>query len=569
MIRYVLRSILIIAALLLLLISSLKNVYSIGDAGSVNNYVFNILGQLDVLHLLFYALLPALLLLLIVPSLRWKTSHRFAGFIVLLILASAAFLPLMLAPYSFLWPPLRNPNFRIWPIYVALNVLALAWVQFQPDNTKRIKRFARWTFPLTDVLFPSLVWRAHLHGKSRIMPWLRIVPVIILCLLFFLSWIRNPIDWNREKIYNPDMKRIVEGKFWQVMVQPGDDGIIAIRDRQEILLINPDHHGVLAGASHPDFLSVQALALDEESRKLVGSTFDTHTTTVFDSRTLDVLNMLQIKEVPEPSGGCKTYWLPEKQRLLAYCENGLYLLCPDGQTPLAHFRSSHADAEYDPVHEQFLVIGWSRVLVDLDLQTLQPRHELGIPMFSERLEIDHQAQRLYISFPALARIMAVNLEDFTIDGQYSALPGVRVMCVIPQKRWIALAGFTPFIEIRSLDDWSLVQRLYVPIWARWMDYDPDRNELYIATGNGLCVLDLEDIGDNGLRTMLQRTDPFCLALTLGTAVLNLRSGSRGREIQYSGEHVTLGRFQTTFDNRCGPELWYEIPDRRVPQSHGD
>ena len=97
------------------------------------------------------------------------------------------------------------------------------------------------------------------------------------------------------------------------------------------------------------------------------------------------------------------------------------------------------------------------------------------------MTIDIDSDRLFVACPVAGQVLVVNLNTYKIEQTIQAFPGVRIVELDKERKWMLLAGFVPYIEIRSMDDYALVNRFSCPHWARWIDIDSAGNTAYVTS----------------------------------------------------------------------------------------
>ena len=177
-----------------------------------------------------------------------------------------------------------------------------------------------------------------------------------------------------------------------------------------------------------------------------------------------------------------------------------------------------ADAVIDDAQRKIHLVNTKPRLLKFNVDSLAVESELVLPSLPERIALDAKRNRLFITLPILGEVLVVDARSYEPIATIGAFPGVRVVTVDAESGRLILGGFSPVIEIRSLGDFSLRNRVTGPYWMRWITVDAKRNRLFIeAADSGLWKLDLQQL-QSAPGAFWQRTDPAYLFLRAAVRV---------------------------------------------------
>ncbi|MDP8254853.1 MAG: hypothetical protein P9M14_03810 [Candidatus Alcyoniella australis] len=481
--------------------------------------LFEIVAQLDLYHALFYALLPTFALLLLTPLIGRASRMRVRLSLApcLLLAALVGWLPLQAALFT-------RPShaFNVWTvaasIYLALNVFCIIWLHLNGLCTGRIADLLFKGWGLADLLAPTAVWSAYRTSGNRALTLARAIPALLVTLVGLLPWLFAPQSIDSATRFHPALTQLREPPCYQTLADPRDGSLIVTTDENLLLRLEP-HCGDVLAQIDTGMQTLQSVALDLEADQLLASNPAVGRTLVLDPRSYAVEHDAQVVNRLEVETNKWRTVAPLKHGLIASYSMNLFALLdaegsriaalyPDEGTP--HYTGGHADALYLPQNDELLVTIWDvGKLMVLDAQTLAEKRWLPTPIYPERMALDPQTNRLLITLPLPGQLMLVDLERFEEIGRVDVFPGVRVIAVDPQNRLLLLAGFSPVIELRNLDDLSLIDRIHGPPWARWASIDPQRNSAYICSGwFGVFRIDLDRLGPGSPRAKQRRNDVF-------------------------------------------------------------
>ncbi|MCZ7583456.1 MAG: hypothetical protein M5R36_09055 [Deltaproteobacteria bacterium] len=145
------------------------------------------------------------------------------------------------------------------------------------------------------------------------------------------------------------------------------------------------------------------------------------------------------------------------------------------------------DAERGLVHW----VTWTKKLAAWDAEKLTVVRSIDLPTTPDRIVFDKKHGRLILTLPLLGELWVVDPEDYRVVERVETFFGARALALDERRDRLYIAGLTPYLEIRSLDDFSLIDRPVVPAWTHWITVDPNRYRVFLTTAAaGLCEIDL-------------------------------------------------------------------------------
>ncbi|MDP8255563.1 MAG: hypothetical protein P9M14_07440 [Candidatus Alcyoniella australis] len=503
---YVVRAALNLAALIGVLLWALKRLY-----GPDNDHPFHamvsLVGQLDVLHTLFWALLPVLAALLLTP----RQQRRAARVAATAVAGSAA----AICGALVLCAPLWTRDSITWRSpaaagFVALNVFSLVRLALRRPQERGQRLIGRLVL-LVDLCAPAACWACRAPRGKVVGNIARLLPAAAVVLTAYLPWLLAPLPIDTMLRESDSLRQLLPGPFYQALVLPWS-GELVLTDMgsRALLLVDPDAPEQHRRVQLDDSAAFQAVALDEGSRRLLCLDVDTNRSVVLDAATLEQLESRPIRPPQNALSQCRTSWFAERGLLYAYCATGLYAFCADGLTLSGRYPGLPGDLLLSSTGDTLLLAAWDQPLMALDPKTLEPLRHAAVPARVERLALDAQRGRLLLSAPMLSEVLVFDEQTLAPLPSISAFPGVRVIAPIPQQGLLLLAGLSPLLELRNLDHGDRLEgRLRAPPWIRWIAVDSQRRRAYLVScSHGLWLLDLDRATPGPVRRRLQRLDPF-------------------------------------------------------------
>ncbi|MDP8256152.1 MAG: hypothetical protein P9M14_10400 [Candidatus Alcyoniella australis] len=405
-------------------------------------------------------------------------------------------------------------------IIVSLNIALMVWFHFGDRWSPTSRLCAIFSLGIADLFFAPLLWSAHQNRFPRLLAPLRIPAVGLMCLIP----IAPLIAVRPQGIYHtiePDsaFNKLFDSAYYQALLDPSDQALYLTSEVDSISRFNPVDGELLVSQSER-FYEVQGLALDAPSRRLIGATTD-FKTLVLDADSLEILDLLPHSYLPPRDLNNWTFnkfrmiWDAPRRILIASSDIFQVRLCPDARTVIAvYYMGTRRAAQLDPARDELHMILTSE-LVSLNTDTLEVVRRLNLGMIPARLALDAVADCIYVTQPISGSLIKVDLNTYKVIQEIRSFPGVRVAAVDHKRRWLIAAGFSPLLEVYSLDDYSLIARITAPTWARWIAVDEQRGKAYITfLPSGLWELDLNALEARSKRLSWQRIDPFYTLLSL-------------------------------------------------------
>jgi len=535
---YLGRTCLLIAALSAYAIFPIKAKYQINDSLSL----FDIVAQLDLFRALFYSLVPAAAAMIFMPRIFRGESRGPA--VKVWLIAAALFLSAALSLLPLYAISRARPGIDIGggvilsALFLFINLFTFLYFHCFGLGSDRFARTAIRAVAAFDLIVPLVVWAAY---RKREGPWfalLRPLPALWICLVAFVPWFFDPHALSDKIVYSPALKRLSTLPCYQVMVHPEDGSLIVASDDKEVYRLDADDGRGLARVT-TEMDMVQALGLSASQEELFYSDPNLGKSIVLDASTLEIEAQADIADpIDTDRNKWRTLVHPEGDYIITYSMNWIAKLDAAGDRILALFPTDRtlviaqlrqcgiSDVRLDLEHDRLLVTIWDMgKLLALDLDKLEPLQTLETPIYPERMAHDPQTGRLFVTLPLLGQLMVIDLDSYEETRRVYTFPGVRVIALDTQNRRIYLGGFSPVIEIRSLDDFSIIDRITAPAWMRWMAVDTQRQRLYLTSGGyGLWRVDLDMLGSGSAGVWARRNDPFYPLLCRTGRLLELLLG---------------------------------------------
>ena len=531
------------------------------DEQSVNIYrMLDLMGQVDVYRSLFYSLGPVCLLLLLIPARNGGVRH----IAISIAVTVAAAIPVFAVVYPAVGhtrPFLPSGGLYFFAcLLLAANAGLLFSLQLARPLSEIPEQIIDRGIVIFDLLAPMAVWAAARHRSGLRLNLFKPLPVAYLAALVCLPFFVAPLPVRSPIYTHPAFENIAPGSFFQVMVDPENGDLIAVEEGEYALYrIDPRRRTVTAVRKLPGLdRNISMAGFDAQTRKLVLAELSTLRTYVIDADTLTVLRIIPIRKDRDDLGitePCRTYWLRDKNLLAAFCNDGLYRLCPDGASiDIGYPRCNIGDLIYDSDHRRLYVESWENHLVSIDPATFKIDVDTRKDFWSERLELDESLHRLYLPYPMIGRVEVYDNRTLKPKQVFRAFPGTRVMKLIPGTDRMLVGGLSPVLEIRSRYDFSLIDRVVSPPWIRYIEPLPDSGRIVFSTGgHGLWSVDPSLLGPGSPGYEKRMSDPFYpvfdLAVHLVSDLLHLRERAVGSAIDFDLEKVG--------DQRCGTGVWYD------------
>ncbi len=522
-----------------------------GSAFTDTSGVGFILGHLSVYHDLFYGTFISLILFALVlraaektkpsrPPKRWRVG---ALMVFLLILT---LLPSWLASVG--RGGLTFPRGHGVSVLLLLFNFTAAAFFLRGEETARKRSFGRgvvYAVVVADLLAPLLVWGAYRRKSGRRLIPLVVLPGVLLWLIQLAPWVMNPPPFDDAGRLHPAFHYFdTPASLYQIEVDPHDGGVIAAAFPNSIRKIDPasqteTSHAVI----DPHFDQVQGFGADPLAGEIIYVDAVKGRTWVFDQSDLHLKRRVAIANPVERSGltkhpASRTQFDSRTGTLLSFDfvhyaaqlnrtgDRVVGLISGPGPDALCNNVSDMViDAKRRLVHG----VSWSKRLVAWDLDAHRIVRSLMLPGMPDRVALDDVRDRLILPLPASGRLLVVDAATYRQVALVESIPGVRAPVLSQQTKRLYLACVTPFLEIRSLDDYALLDRIAAPPWARWAAIDETRGRLFeVVRRRGLYWAELSRIHAGGPGAWIRRWDPFYLAFRWSVDLLlklHLQPGS--------------------------------------------
>jgi hypothetical protein len=481
------------------------------------------LSGMDIYHAIFWALIPAFLIICFLPIKSFVDLNIKIRFVLGIILA------FIITHFpSSVFPKFQDryevaPQFdsALWPL--ALNIAILIIIPYTNALKKHavVSKFLRWPVLLVDMIAPVAVWLEYSKDRktagNALFQMLRIFPALILCLPFCFVILNQPPSLYALHRLPINVERIDDENDTSIFIQLNreEDALLVslvhkfkkISLREKATEYKTPEHIQLKSGSYE-------FVLDKKSGHLLTASTedDYYLLTKIDSDTLKILERHFFRvEVSRQMGSAVMLWDPERQITVAVFEGGI-LRFTDDLTEISHsLRLSFApDAILDPrrrlIYVCFTTPG---MLIAYDADNLRVKKYLLLPGNAQRLEIDEKRDRLFISFPAESVIRVVDLTDFQQIDSIHSLLGVRTVRLDKARDLLFAGGFAPYIETYQADNYTLVGRTRSPHWQRSMTTSSQEPVAYFSTFQGIWKYNYQTLVE-GNGSILDRYDPFFL-----------------------------------------------------------
>ena len=499
------------------------------------DYLIAMLSQLVIFHHLFYAALGAVVVLTLLSYWRgFVSGEKWRLQLLAFVLLAAAFGALPTAAVLLARPGAAPWQALVGSAYSAVSVLLfLGGSALMARNAKWTARIRR-AVVLADILSPPLVWAAYREGENSRLRGVRLLPFLLMTAAWFLPWIAWPLSGQEFNFRPPAALRpIFSGLAYQVEVDPTNGDLIATDNDRRLLKIDPATGAVAAQAAlDPIHDTNQGFGINHQTREVIYVDPCTGHTWVFDETDLHLKRDIGIQDYlrhqpfhcrgPYRSGN-RVVWSAAGDILAAFTFGPHTIsvlnaagdrVVLDGRDILAQAGEGNtADAVIDPAR------GWLHrisaftmpALWRIDIEQRRVGPVVRLPTLPERIALDAARNRLFITLPILGQVWVFDAAAYRHVATIFTFPGVRVVTLDPEQNLLFLGGFSPLLEIRSLDDFSLQDRIVGPAWMRWIAVDPRRDRAYITSNRGsasIWALDLAQLRQDQAGAFWRRIDPF-------------------------------------------------------------
>ncbi|MDP8257544.1 MAG: hypothetical protein P9M14_17495 [Candidatus Alcyoniella australis] len=502
------------------------------DLFSLVNYI----AELDVYRNVFYAALPAAVLLLLTPWSAKSNSRAGRVLIALLCLAAGAVCGLLIVISNVSVRPGALQHTALIALsawYVGINVLLFVLFSLRGDLAVKYGAAVSRMFVLADVLFPGALWPVYRAvNRGPLFRLTKAAPVLAMLLVPLLPWVLVPMEQISTK-GSPQLNldpavHIMPGvpeTYYQVMFLDSGRSLILTRDHDGTIdRFDADLFERIASHIVDDQPRVASMLQDSGDGLLYYVDPKLGRSVLIDPLSLEIRKTIQMRNrVDDVMPNC--FWrllsTPSDGLITAFCPNSLVSIEPSGRSIQASFAADIRHAVFDGAQGRIhLVKSDPGCLLGLDAHTLQLTGQARIPDNAGHIVLDEQARLLYIALPLQGQILVMDADDYRTLEHVRAFPGVRVLLIDRPGDRLFCAGMSPLLEIRRLSDLSLIDRLEIPPWSRWMALDQAGNKLFLTSFSyGLVTVDLNVVAQGSPRRTLLRHDPFYSACTVPTGLV--------------------------------------------------
>lgn len=527
-IAYLFRSFILFGALALLWAIPLADrIITLGEF-EILHYVV----RQDVLRAMFFSLGLVVLIAWFFPV-RWLSNQKPSIKLInaLSVAGFGALLPifgLLSARGTILQPTLVIPATG----YLFINLFAMVVTGGQEEfrNNQTAKRI-RWSFPLSDALFPGALWAGYAPYPSKLFSFLRIIPAVLICLPLAYVTISNLPKTGLPNSYSSGIDRvnyfegeIVDRSFHDVKLN-SEGYPVLVDDRSVLTLVDPVNRRAIANRPLKKNCAIGfSMGPKGETVMVLNNDPSEFLFTWFDAKNLNIQKEENyFLDDANNFGWSMSLWDPQRDIQLGVTAGGTVRIDSEQGRPswLLYVFPDYTvlDPNRDSIYYCFHI---ENVIVEHDAKTLELKRTLEVPQLASRMAIDPATDRLYVSFPAEGVIRVIDLKKFQVIETIFSFYGVRTIFVDAKRRLLFFSGFPPFMEVRSADDFSLISRLSTPSWIRAMASDPKKPIAYLATFEGLFEMDLNRVDRGAAALLFAKSDPyFLISSMLGKLVQKL------------------------------------------------
>ena len=502
------------------------------------------LASMDIWRGVFYGLAPAIFILLFTPR---KILAGFRLFQRAVISVAVGFIigagPIVGYLFSRDEMPLPAQFFPV-SVWLGLNIASLLILVFpKRDDDKNSTILLRRAFFAGDLLLPMAVWRQYAKGGNIFIRIFRIIPATILILPFLYIVLTNPQPLSMAPDIHPSISRIdgyIKNGYGMIVGDQGD--LLWISKGNTLSRLEIKNGKIIKEIDSPKFLGsqdevfVNHAAFDHVGSELLAAGFDGDNKICqllkLDSETMAVIEeKLFLIEEAGNMGSSNFLWDFKRNILVAAFEGALVRFSSDLNyiTAFSHLSYS-SDALLDPVRPLIYVCFYTPgMVIAFDVKTLKVEKFILLPQYAQRLAVDPQMDRLFISFPVEGVIRVIDLKKFEVVRDIFATLGIREMHVDARHRVLITGGFSPYMEIYSLDDLKLLDRRIAPSWQREMASSENGEHIYISSQTGLWKMKMDYMPDENRKFIF---DPYFLFMRVAIPIAQRYSGfepTKGQE----------------------------------------
>jgi hypothetical protein len=519
-------------------------------------YLIPLLSQLVIFHHLFYTeigLTVAVILISLWSNFvrderRW--SARIVSFAVVAgALGSVPLAAVRLArPGPPPWQAIAGASYYALSVFLFLGGSAL--IARKPQWTARI----RWCFVLADFISPALVWAVYRKRSPRQLRGLQFLPLLLTASVVFAPWIVWPIfDPEFNMRLHAAFRPVYRGSPYQIEVDPADGNLVVAGYNSYLYKIDAlsgkEISRVLIQPIHDD---TQGFGLDQHTREVAYADPCTGHTWFFDEKDLRLKRDTIIRNYQQHrpvncnfpfTAANRVLWSAGKDILAFFSlSTQSFQILRDAGSLVVYEGNSNdpqfgdlgttTDAVIEPAFRQLhRISAFPRPsLWRIDVDRGRVGRMVRLPTMPDRVVLDAARRRLFVTLPIFGQVWVFDAASYRRTAVIDSFPGMRAIALDPEQNLLFMGGFSPLLEIRSLDNFALLDRIVGPAWMRWIAADPRRNKVYLSSkcgSAGIWALDLAQLHLDRRGATWPRIDPFYplmrrLAASLRQLILLLR-----------------------------------------------
>jgi len=398
-------------------------------------------------------------------------------------------------------------------LYVSFNTTTLLIWSFLNKNIRtKLSNILRKLLFISDFLFPLLLWDSYWKKENVIKFAVRIIPVMMICSGVFFALLINPPEQSSNHNISKNLSKIVDGRHYKLEIND-QSKIVALSLPANLSLIDPKSGKVEKHLVLDDWKTISFQTNRKQGRILLFTNLDyeSHFWEV-DMNSLEIVNSISYNQTAfKMFDGAFTFWKQKREIFLDVGESGVLKIDPSSSSITKALNTQPSHSVLDPNRPRFYMCyhGVPGFISANDTSTLKAVKRLKVPKYATRMAIDGTSDRLFIAFPAEGIIRVLDLESFHLSSTISSFAGVRWIYIDQKRRLLFLGGFTPYLEIRSVDNFRLISRIVSPAWTRTMITDQVEPVAYIASQSGIFRLDISEFENPSLwKILINRADLF-------------------------------------------------------------
>jgi hypothetical protein len=505
-------------------------------------YLIALMEQIDIFHNLVYAGLCITVISVVFTERRRflrEQSRRWRRASLVYVLVLVGILPIVAVALA------RPSAVFSWQLFAGMTYFLLNILLFQV-GVVLITRDPRWgnrvrrAVGLADLVAPLVVWAAYREQDPRRLRGLQILPLLLMVSVMFVPYVVWPIA-DSEPRFDRALRRLSgqsSVERYQLDVDPADGELVAADNDHGLLKISPtsgkETHAVTI---NPFRDQIEGFGIAPKAREIAFFDFCAGIIWIFDESDLHVKRTITFgdhQRYQEPNycyGFHGEQVIPGPFRVLWDSARGVFVAftylapgCLIGPADHPSAADVHiildptsgielhniADAALDLEHRRLHIIYVGPALAEYDVDQQRIIRVLALPSDPQRIALDARRRLLFITIPILGQVWVVDAATYRRLATINTFPGVRVITLDPDNDRFFLGGFSPLLEVRSLTDFSLQNRIYAPPWMRWIAVDAKREKAYLTSYYRLpsiCALDLVQLRNEKWEAFWAKIDP--------------------------------------------------------------